>query len=268
MTATRNAYRLAAVIAAAIAVLAAAVLMQPIAQPQDYHRFADTRTLAGIPNFWNVVSNLAILAAGIAGLVAVTKRPAVTALASPAAYWPYVVLFAGFFLTAFGSAYYHWAPDNARLVWDRLPMTIAFMGLLAAMIAARIDARAGLRLLVPLVLVGIASILWWQWTMARGADDVGPYAAVQFGSIALVLLIAALFPAPVETRGGILVVGLCYVAAKLAETFDAEILAFGGMLSGHSIKHLLVGAAGWALLRTTQPAPSASPLRSPSVSNR
>ena len=255
-------------VVAALAVLAAAVLMPPIAQPQDYHRFADTRTLIGVPNFWNVASNLAILAAGIAGLVALTKRPAGSALASPAAYWPYLVLFAGFILTAFGSAYYHWAPDNARLVWDRLPMTVAFMGLLAAMIASRIDARAGLRLLVPLVLAGVASILWWQWTMARGADDVGPYAALQFGSIALVLLIATLFPAPVETRGGLAVVVLWYVAAKLAETFDAQILALGGMLSGHSIKHLLVGAAGWALLRTAQPATSAGPLRSPSIANR
>ena len=241
--------RLPVLLAAAAAMLVAAVLLPPIAQPLGYHRFADARTLLGIPNFWNVVSNLAILAPGIAGLSLVLARGAGAPLAVPAVRLPYAVMFAGFALTAFGSAYYHWAPDNPRLVWDRLPMTIAFMGLLAVMIGERVSARAGARLLVPLVVIGAASVFWWQWTMTRGADDVGPYAAVQFGSIALVLLIAALYPAPGVTGGGMFVVALLYAAAKVAEILDDRIFALGGLLSGHTLKHVLVGAAGWQLLR-------------------
>jgi hypothetical protein len=241
--------RVLVLIAMAAAIVLAAVLLPPIAQPPEYHRFADARTLAGIPNFWNVVSNLAILAAGSAGLRLVARQPASTALAVPAARAAYAVLFAGFILTALGSAYYHWAPDNARLVWDRLPMTIAFMGLVGVLVAERIDARTGMRLLVPLVLLGAASVAWWQWTMQRGADDVGPYVAVQFGSIALVLLIAALFPKPAASGTGIFAVGVLYAAGKVAEIFDAQIFAAGGMLSGHTLKHLLVGAAGFALIR-------------------
>ena len=58
--------------------------------------------------------------------------------------WPYVLVFIGLLLTAFGSSYYHLSPIKERLVWDRLPMTIAFMAMVAAIIAERISLRAGL----------------------------------------------------------------------------------------------------------------------------
>ena len=64
---------------------------------------------------------------------------------------PYLTLFEGVALTALGSGYYHLAPDNARLVWDRLPMTIGFMGLLAAVLAERVSVPVARRLFVPLL---------------------------------------------------------------------------------------------------------------------
>jgi hypothetical protein len=249
--------RIAVVIAVAAAFAVAAFLVHPIAQPAGYHAFADGRTLLGIRNFWNVVTNLAILAAGIAGLreVATTRGDDATTADATAcgvssrACW--LALFAGFVLTAFGSAWYHWAPDSARLVWDRLPMTVAFMSLLAAMIADRIDARAGRILLVPLVALGLASVLWWRWTMTYGREDIGPYAVVQLGGVALVLLVAALFPLRGENRAAtahIVGAGFVYVGAKIVELLDDQIYALGGLMSGHSVKHLLVGVVGIELL--------------------
>ena len=38
-------------------------------------------------------------------------------------------------MVAIGSSYYHWKPSNSRLVWDRLPMTVGFMSLVAVVIS-------------------------------------------------------------------------------------------------------------------------------------
>ena len=119
--------------------LAALRLLPPIPQSQDYHQFADQRTLLGIPNFWSVVSNLPFIAIGAVGLLRHREDPAT------------VVLFAGIFLTGFGSAYYHWDPNDGSLFWDRLPMTLSFSAILAGVVAERLDARTGAILLWPLL---------------------------------------------------------------------------------------------------------------------
>ena len=85
------------------------------------------------------------------------------------------IFFLGVFLTGFTSSYYHWAPNDWGLFWDRLPMTFAFMAILANVIGERIDARAGKLLLWPLVALGVISLLVWM-----RFDDLRLYAWVQF----------------------------------------------------------------------------------------
>src|SRR5262249_1511752 len=99
--------------------LAALLLLPPILQDQNYHRFADHRTLFGVPNFWNVVSNLPFIAVGAVGLWRFHRNAAT------------FVIFLGIFLTGFGSSYYHWQPSDSSLLWDRLPMTLCFTAILA-----------------------------------------------------------------------------------------------------------------------------------------
>ena len=132
--------------------LLALLLIPPISQDQDYHQFADQRTLLGIPNFWNVVSNLPFLAVGALGLQRFYQKPAI------------FVLFLGILLTAFGSSYYHWNPSDRTLFWDRLPMTLCFMAILSTAIEERVDARVGTVLLWPLLGIGFFSLLLWRWT--------------------------------------------------------------------------------------------------------
>lgn len=155
--------------------------------PQDpaYHAFADQRTLLGIPNCLNVLSNLPFLAIGVAGVVLVIRRKEL--FRNPWERWPYAALFAGTALMAFGSTWYHLAPDNARLVWDRLPMTAGFMGLLVAIVAERLSVAAARILFAPLVILGASSVLYWYWSELAGRGDLRFYAAVQFGSLLLVL---------------------------------------------------------------------------------
>src|SRR5262245_51870428 len=134
---------------AAVSIAALFLLVPPIPQPQSYHSFADQRTLLGIPNFWNVVSNLPFVLVGALGLA----RVRVNLSAS--------IFFIGVLLTGFGSSFYHWNPNDIGLFWDRLPMSVAFMSALAYVIGERLDERAGRLLLWPLVGLGIASLLIW-----------------------------------------------------------------------------------------------------------
>ena len=165
--------------------------------------------------------------------------------------WPYLVAFIGIFLTSIGSSYYHWSPDNARLVWDRLPMTIVFMSIVAAIIAERINLRAGLWLLPVLLMVGVLSVLQWYASELRGAGDLRFYAAVQVYA-ALVLLATLLIPSR-YTRGSDLaiVVGF-YILAKAFEQCDKQIFSAGQWISGHTLKHLAGAAAGFWILRMLQ----------------
>lgn len=230
---------------AALLAVVAVWLMPPIAQPADYHRMADERTIAGIPNALNVLSNLPFAIVGLLGLLRLRGS---AVFRDPRDRWAYVALFGGVLLTAVCSSYYHLAPDNARLVWDRLPMTVGFMGLFAAMLTERVNPRLGRALLVPLIFAGVGSVVYWFWTELRGVGDLRPYLLVQFGSLLLVALILVLYPSP-RRDGRYIVVGLLiYALAKVFEVADARIFDVGRVVSGHTLKHL-VGAVGvWFLV--------------------
>jgi hypothetical protein len=242
------------VLAAAVAI--AALLFPRTPQPLSYHHFADTRSLLGIPNFGDVASNILFLVSGLWGLAFLCRKSSHGQFIDSRERWPYAFIFVGLVLTAFGSAYYHLAPDNARLVWDRLPMTMVFMPLVAAQIVERVSLRLGLWLLPFLIAMGIGSVLLWRWSELQGSGDLRFYGAVQL--YALLALLAGLLLPPRYTRSSdlLVVVGL-YVLAKICETGDREIFALGNILSGHTLKHLAAGAAGlWILrmLETRQPA--------------
>jgi len=123
---------------------------------------------------------------------------------------PHLIVFRGLLLTAFGSAYYHLAPDNDRLVLDRVPMTIVFMPLVSALIAERSSLKVGFWLLLILTAVGVGSVIQWHLSVQRGAGDLRFFGAVQLYAV-LALFAAVLLP-PRYTRGSdLLVVAGLYV---------------------------------------------------------
>jgi hypothetical protein len=234
-------------LAPAVAVAIIALLLAPIPQPLTYHNFADHRAWLGIPNFGDVASNLPFAVVGLWGLI-VLFTPGKTKFLDPRERWPYFVMFAALILTAWGSAYYHLAPGNARLVWDRLPIMIVFMALLAAVIAERVSVSAGLAMFPVLEAVGVVSVLYWRSSELRGQGDLRFYAAVQVYAILILLL--ALLLRPRYTRGAdfAVVVGL-YALAKILEEADRQVFAIGRLVSGHTLKHLAAAAAGYWVLR-------------------
>jgi hypothetical protein len=215
--------------------LGALLLLPPIPQDQSYHQFADQRTLFGIPNFWNVVSNLPFLAIGAAGLRRFRDDPAT------------VVFFLGVFLTGLGSSYYHWDPSDSTLFWDRLPMTLSFAAILALVVGERVSARAGAILLWPALVIGVFSLLLWRWT-----DDLRLYFWVQFFPGLAVILLFVLYPPKYTGMYCWIAAGALYALAKLFEFTDEAVYSAGSLVSGHTLKHLAAAAACFAILRYFQ----------------
>lgn len=227
--------------------LGAALLLPAVPQPLDYHDFADHRDFCGIANFLDVVSNLGFLLVGLLGLRVVARRS--TEFEQPAERPPYAVFFAGMVLTALGSAYYHLSPDNERLFWDRLPMTIAFMSLVSAQLVDRVSVRAGLGLLVPLLLLGVASVVYWLATERAGDGNVVPYGVLQGSSVVMLAVFAISHPSRYTRGADIGWVFAGYVLAKLFEAADRRAFELGHVLSGHTLKHVVAAIAGAVVCR-------------------
>ncbi|HEX5644954.1 MAG TPA: ceramidase domain-containing protein, partial [Erythrobacter sp.] len=233
----------------AVAANAGMLFMNPIPQDPAYHAFADRRAWFSVPNFWNVATNLPFLAVGVLGLARLRR------LAAAALRMHYIVFCVGVTLVASGSTYYHYAPSTPTLVWDRLPMTIAFMALFAAVFGDRISERAGHRLLWPLIALGIFSIAWWGFSEMDGRGDLRLYALVQFLPMLLIPLMLVLLPGRALHAAWLWASLGAYIAAKVAEHFDGAILAATGGFSGHSLKHLLAALGAWCAIRAFQAVP-------------
>ncbi|HEX7159594.1 MAG TPA: hypothetical protein VF214_11305 [Edaphobacter sp.] len=246
-----------------IAILVVDLLLPRIPQPQSYHAFADQRSFLGIPHFADVVSNVPFAIFGLWGLTFLLRYSSEELpehFLDRRERWFYVIISVGLFCVAFGSGYYHLAPDNDRLVWDRLPMTVVFMSLIAALIAERINLRAGLWLLPVLLLIGVASVLQWHLSEMRGAGDLRFYGTVQAYAVIFVLL-ALLFPSPYSHGSDLLWIAGFYILAKVLETLDKPIFNLGQIVSGHTLKHLAAATAGYSILRMVKrrrPIPSAT----------
>jgi hypothetical protein len=213
-----------------------------VGQPAHYHAFADQRTLWGVPSALDVLSNLAFLLAGGAGLWLLRAG---AALRLPPVQRACVALFfAGLVLTGGCSGWYHLQPQDAGLAIDRAGMSVAFAGLLGVLVAAQVSERAGGALAVLVLLLAPASV-----AVAWATGNILPWALVQGGGL---LLVAALGAGP--TRPGALQVRWAgvlavYVLAKLLEAGDHHVFeASGQLLSGHTLKHLVAAAAAWPVL--------------------
>ncbi len=223
----------------------------PIPQDQQYFLFADNRSLWGIPNFGDVVSNIPFPLVGILGLLALgTHWKDKTRFTHPLESVPFFVAFIGLILLGPCSAYFHWAPSNGTIVWDRLPMTLVFMAFFSIIIVERIHLKLGLYLLPVLLAVGIGSVIYWSVTESAGRGDLRPYALVQFLPVLIIPVTLILFK-PKYTGGRHLIEVIAwYGLAKIFELLDDRIFALThNLMSGHTLKHLAAALAVFGLVK-------------------
>lgn len=206
----------------------------PIAQPAGYHDLADQRSILGIGHFWNVVSNLPFLVIGVMGLQLLWRERG-----EAAGGW--ATLFAGTALVAIGSSWYHSDPNDVTLIWDRLPIGVAFMGFFTALLIEHLSGtgrRVARHLLVPLVIFSALAIRWWYET-----GDLSLWVWVQAAPMLAVVLVLLFLPPRYTHRRYLAYALACYAAAKVFEVADLQIMQWtGGLMSGHTIKHLAAAA--------------------------
>ena len=229
----------------------AALFVPPVPQDPSFHDFVDKRPWLGIPNFGDVASNIGFLVVGLLGLTAVVGRRAREVFAQPADALPYAVIFAAVLCVTAGSSYFHWSPNHDTLLWDRLPMTLAFMAFFSAVIADRIDRRAGLVALPALLAAGVGSVVYWYVGELAGQGDLRPYAMVQFfPMLAIPLIVWLCRPGTYADGRSIAVIIGLYALAKGLEVYDVQVFGLlGQTISGHSLKHLAAALASYVLYR-------------------
>lgn len=221
----------------AIAAIAGLFILSPIEQNEEYHNFCDSDTIFHIPNFWNVVSNFPFLVVGLIGLFKISSISETRV--------QYLVFFLGVSLVSIGSGYYHLNPNNTTLVWDRLPMTIAFMSLFSIIISEFIGLKTGLRSLLPALLIGLISVGYWIFF-----NDLKIYILVQFYPVLAIPVILIFFKSKYNLTIGYWILFLAYVIAKIFEHLDYETESALKIWSGHTLKHIVISMGIFSLLYT------------------
>lgn len=221
----------------------------PIPQSEHYHLFADDRFWL-IPNFMNVFSNLIFMFTGYYAALnfdfsKLEKNERIYLLT-------FVV---GVFFTGYGSMYYHLIPNSNSLVWDRLPMSIAFGGFTSWVLSKTIfknfkKQKLDFYAYIFLVLLSFGSVLYWSYTQDLGRGDLRIYYAVQFGAIATTLMALLIYDKSDLPKKPCSYLFVFYILAKLVESFDKQIYQISHhIVSGHPLKHLLAGFGCYLFLR-------------------
>ena len=221
----------------AVLALIGMFIVSPIEQDAAYHNFSDNRTVFDIPNFWNVMSNLPFLIVGCFGLYNLSSIARKNT--------QYLLFFLGIFLVALGSGYYHLDPNDYTLIWDRLPMTIAFMALFSIVISEFINSEKGRSMLFSLVIIGLLAVLYWVIF-----NDLSFYTFVQFYPMLAIPVILIFFKSDYTLAIGYWILLLAYIIAKLLEHFDGEVYGFLKVISGHSLKHIVASLGIFVLFYT------------------
>lgn len=215
----------------------------PIAQSNSYHQFANQHTWGGIPHFADVASNAVFLLTGLLGLRQIRYLGHVLHPAKG----PLTFFFIGLLLTSLGSAYYHWAPTSATLVWDRIPMVLAFSGIIGTFLTLRVSPRMGRIGVIFCLLVGLLGLLL--------PGHLAWYLTLQFGGLHGLLIGSVCLKKGSDPFPWGRLLGW-YFLAKLLEHFDIAIWELTQQIvSGHTLKHLAAGMAGVLLLKHLRAVP-------------
>jgi hypothetical protein len=230
---------------ALIAILITFSFIEPVPQDPRYHDFADSRIFLQIPNTLDVLSNIPLVIVGLLGIVTTGKRLRHNSF--NASIFQYLIFFSGVFLTGFGSFYYHLSPSNETLIWDRLPITVLSIGFFCSVISEMVSPKASLVLAGPLLLIGIGSVLYWNYTESLGRGDLRMYGIVQFLPLILIALIFLMYKFPENYLPYIIGLIIFYALSRLTEFLDHQIYNTLQFISGHTLKHLFAAAAAFCI---------------------
>jgi hypothetical protein len=123
------------------------------------------------------------------------------------------------------------------------------MSLVSAQLVDRVSVRTGLALLPPLLLLGVASVVYWRSSERAGDGNVLPYAVLQGYSVVMLAVFAVSHPSRYTRGADIGWVFGGYLLAKLLESADRWAFDLGHVVSGHTLKHIVAAVAGAVVCR-------------------
>jgi hypothetical protein len=209
----------------------------PLRDAPSLFDYADKRSFFHIPFSLDVLSNIPFLIVGLYGFKKVYNN-------KNELFYFGLFLSLSSTLTAFSSAYFHWNPTPDTLIFDRLTMTFGFSSIISVIIADRINLKLGHYLLALLIPIGLFTVLGYHWDIL----SLRPYILLQYGGIVYCLIACFLLKANLLNNKIFLAgVGL-YIVAKVFEHFDHQIFKITGIISGHSLKHLVAAGAIYTFL--------------------
>lgn len=220
------------------------LFVPPFPQWSSYHQFADNRSFLFIPNFGNVSSDIFYCIVGILGFSVLHQQWKDNKLHGKEVI-VFLILFIGVFLNGFGSAYYHWAPNNESLMWDRIPISIVFMSFLSLTFMERVNFNVGFWSLPLLLVFGVGSVVYWGWSESVGRGDLRFYLFVLFYPLILIYSILFFFRKSYPPLMAYIWILIFYILARIFEYFDHAIYALGGIISGHTLKHVFSAIAAY-----------------------
>lgn len=215
----------------------------------DYHSFADQRSFWGISYGLNVLSNIAFCAVGLLACWNYYREGQ-----RDTNLWMTAI---GAIVVCIGSGYYHLEPNDYRLLWDRLPMSLVFSGIFCYGVTQL--------KLVPFwdknkfsygyLVFSIAAVVCWFMGTLININLLAPYVFLQFGGLILLCYMAMIAYREKEKSltYKIIAILVIYALAKVTETYDSQIFEITNhFISGHTIKHLLSAMALYIWLLTGQ----------------
>ncbi|XP_057960142.1 uncharacterized protein LOC131152332 isoform X2 [Malania oleifera] len=198
-----------------------------------HHIFADMRNFLGVPNTLNVFTNFPFLVIGVLGLVFCLQGDFFL-ISSRGEFLVWAWFYAGITAMAFGSAYYHLKPDDNRVMWDSLPMIIAYSSLFSALIVERVGEVIGLACLLLLLGVAVLSTVCERWF-----NDLRLCMMFQLiPCVAIPVTAYTFLPKYTHSKYWLWASGV-YLLAKFEAVADKKIYNISYyFMSGHSLEHL------------------------------
>lgn len=204
---------------------------------EHYHDFVDERKFLGIPRFFDTVSNFGFFLVGFLFIKEIFLKDE----KDKNLIWIAI----GTILVCFGSGYYHLMPEDSRLLWDRLPISIVFAGILSYSLHANELIKVSWKKSFDIgyLVFSIMSVLIWYIGSLENKSWLSAYVFVQFGGM-IILIYVSLIGKNKEFNQKIFAVLIWYVVAKICEHFDSTIYQWTEqMISGHTLKHIFSAIA-------------------------
>ncbi|XP_018446742.1 uncharacterized protein LOC108818307 isoform X1 [Raphanus sativus] len=198
-----------------------------------HHVFADKRNFMGVPNTLNVMTNFPFLIIGVLGFVLCVGGSFFN-ISLKGEIWGWTLFYASVSSLAFGSAYYHLKPDDNTIVWDTLPILIAYSSLFSSFLVERAGEKVGLSCLVLLLFISFLSVAY-----ARVFNDLRLCMTFQLIPCLAIPIMTVLLPPKYTHSRFWLLATAAHSVSKIEGLADSKIYnANGYIISGHSLGHL------------------------------